>query len=168
QVHRDLAGGDDRLGVTLGAANHGVDAGDQLVLVERLGHVVVRAAAERLDLGVDLARARQDHHRGVDLADPQLTQNFQTIHVRQVQVQKNKVVVVDLAQIDAFLTQIGGVDVEALGLEHQLDALRSRAVVLDEQNTHWRPSRQSLAVGLPAKPPDNLSGTLSVQKLKSG
>ncbi|MEG2314494.1 MAG: hypothetical protein RSB83_14210, partial [Brevundimonas sp.] len=34
-----------------------------------------------------------------------MTQHFKTAHIRQVQVKKNEIVVIDLAQIDAFFTQ---------------------------------------------------------------
>ena len=40
------------------------------------------------------------------------------------------------AEVDAFLTEVGRIDVEALRFEHQLDALRCRAVVLDQEYTH--------------------------------
>ena len=43
EVDAEIAGDDDRLRMALGAAHHGVDAGNQLVLVERLGHVIVGA-----------------------------------------------------------------------------------------------------------------------------
>jgi hypothetical protein len=46
EIDDEIAGLDDRLGVTLGTADDRVDAGDQLVLVEGLGHVVVGADAE--------------------------------------------------------------------------------------------------------------------------
>jgi hypothetical protein len=38
-----------------------------------------------------------------------------------------------LAEIDPFLTEIGGVDDEALGFEHQLNRLRSGAIVFNNQ-----------------------------------
>jgi hypothetical protein len=127
---------DHRLGVALRATDHGVNAGDQLILVERLGHVVVGAAREGLHLGVDLGGTRQDHDRGVDLADPQRAQHVHAAHVRQIEVEQDEVVVVDLSQIDAFLAQVGSIDVESLGLQHQLDALRRCAVVLNQQYAH--------------------------------
>jgi len=48
-----------------------------------------------------------------------------------------------LENLVAFLTQVGGVDVESLGLEHQLDALRSCAVILDQQYAHWLTTRRT-------------------------
>ena len=50
EIDDEVAGLDDRLRMALGAAHDGVDARDQLVLVERLGHVVVGAEAEAATL----------------------------------------------------------------------------------------------------------------------
>ena len=68
--------------------------------------------------------------------DAQAAQHLVARHVGQIEVEEDDVVVVELAEIDAFLAEIGRIDVEALGLEHQLDALRRRAVVFDEQYAH--------------------------------
>jgi len=107
--------------VTLGAAHDRVDARDQLVLVERLGHVVVGAEAETFDLVLDAGQAGEDQDRRLHFGDAQGAQDLEARHVGQVQVQQNDVVVVELAEVDAFFTQVGGVDVEALGFKHQLD-----------------------------------------------
>ena len=56
EIDDQIAGLDHRLGVTLGAPDDGVDARHQLVLVERLGHVVVGAEAEPLTLSSMPAR----------------------------------------------------------------------------------------------------------------
>jgi hypothetical protein len=71
EVDDQVAGLDHRLGVSLGAAHDGVDARHQLVLVERLGHVVVGAEAETLDLVLDARESRQDQDRRFDLGNPQ-------------------------------------------------------------------------------------------------
>ena len=85
--------------------------------------------------------ARPDRIRiGVfDLRHPERAQNLETRHIGKVQVEKDDVVIVKLAEVDALLTEIGGVDVEALGLEHQFDRLRCGAVVLNQQNAHASP-----------------------------
>lgn len=132
QVDADLAGLDDRLGVALAATNDSMHAGHELMLVERLGHVVVRAAAEGLHLRVDVGTTRHEHDRRIDLADPQLTQDVQTAHVRQDDLQDDDVVVEDLAEINAFFTKLGGIDVEALGLHHQLHGLDRGRIRFDE------------------------------------
>src|SRR5579864_3191021 len=58
------------------------------------------------------------------------------MHVRKIEVEKNDVVIVQLAEIEALFPEIGRVDVEALRPEHQLDALRGRRLVLDQQHAH--------------------------------
>ena len=134
EVDDEIAGIDDRLGMTLGAAHDGVDARDQLVLVERLGHVVVGAEAETLDLVLDAREAGKDHDWRLDLRRPAGSgrNSSKARHVGQVQVQQYDVVVIELAEVDAFFTQVGGVDVEALGFQHQLNRLSRGAVVFNE------------------------------------
>ena len=59
--------------------------------------------------------------------------------LRQLRVSKINTPIMILsgsAEIDAFLAEIGRIDVKAFGLQHQLDALRSSAVVLDQQYAH--------------------------------
>ena len=117
-----------------------MDAGDQLIAVERLGHIIVGAEAQCADFAVHLADAGQDQHRGRDLGHPQLLQHVIAVHVRQVQVETDDVVIVELAEIEALFAKIGGVDVEAFGAEHQLDALGRRRLVLNQQHAHcWSP-----------------------------
>ena len=70
----------------------------------------------------------------------QRAQHVHAAHVRQVEVQQDEVVVVDLAEIDAFLTQVRGVDVEALGPQRQVDAFGHGLIVLDQQYAHLAPS----------------------------
>jgi hypothetical protein len=57
--------------MALGAAHNGMDAGDQLVLVERLGHVVVGAEAEAANLVFDAGHAGKDQDRRLDLGKAQ-------------------------------------------------------------------------------------------------
>jgi hypothetical protein len=147
--------------MTARAQESQVDAGDQLVLVEGLGHVVVGAEAEAAHLVLDAGKPGEDQDRGLDLGDPQAAQHLEARHVRQVQIEQDDVVIVELAEIDALFAQIGGVDVEALGLEHQLDRLSSGAVVLNQQYAHASPlpRRTGLKVGTPQRRPLKRSGT---------
>ena len=118
--------------MALGTADDGVNAGDQLVLVERLGHVVVSAEAEAANLVLDASHAGEDEDRRLDLREAQRAQHFVAGHIGKVEIEKDDVVVVELSEIDAFFTEVGGIDVEAFGFEHQLDALRCRAIVFNE------------------------------------
>jgi hypothetical protein len=139
EVDDEIAGLDHRLGVTLRAAHDRVDAGDQLILVEGFGHVVVGADAEALDLVLDAGEAGEDQNGCLDLRDAQLLEHVVTGHVRQVQVEKDDVVVVELAEIDAFFAKVSRVNVEAFRFEHQLDRLRGGAIVFNQQNAHASP-----------------------------
>ena len=125
--------------MTLGTAHDGVDAGDQFVLVEGLGHVVIGTDAEALDLILDAGEAGEDQNGGLDLRNPQLLEHVVAGHVGQIEVEKDDVVVVQFAEIDAFLPEIRRIDVEALGFEHQFDRLRDCAVIFNQQNAHASP-----------------------------
>src|SRR5690606_35063123 len=48
------------------------------------------------------------------------------------------------AEVDAFFAEVGRVDVEILGLQHQLVALRGGAVVLDQKYSHTNPLDSSV------------------------
>ena len=136
EVDGELAGGDHRLGVALGAAHDRVDARDQLLAVEGLGHVVVGAEAEALELALGVVGAGEDQDRGLDLGEAELAQHVVPVHVRQVEVEQDQVVVVELGEIDAFLAEVGRIDVQIGVLQHQLDALRRRRIVFDQKNSH--------------------------------
>jgi hypothetical protein len=84
EVDHEIAGLDHRLGVALGAAHDRVDAGDQFVLVEGLGHVVVGADAETLDLVLDAGEAGEDQNGGLDLRHPKLLEHVVAGHVGQL------------------------------------------------------------------------------------
>jgi hypothetical protein len=123
--------------MTLGTAHDGMDAGDQLVLVERLGHVVVGAEAETAHLVLDAGHAGQDQDRRVDLGHAQRLEHVVTAHVRQVQVQKNDVVIVELAEIDALFAKIGGVQLKPsdFSISSMLCALSAESSSIEQKRT---------------------------------
>src|SRR5207253_221436 len=84
---------DDRLRMPFGAANDGVDARDQLVLVERLGHVVVGSEAEPAHLVLNAAEPGEDQYRGLHLRHPQRAQNLVPGHVGKVQIEQYDIVI---------------------------------------------------------------------------
>jgi len=61
------------------------------------------------------------------------------MHVGQVQVEQDDVVIIQLAEVQTLFAQIGRIDVEAFGGEHQLDRLGSGRFVFDQQNAHFSP-----------------------------
>jgi len=53
-------------------------------------------------------------------------------HVREIEVEKDDIVVVELTEIDAFFAELREADIETLGFQHQLDAPSGRVVILDQ------------------------------------
>ncbi len=131
EIDDQVAGDDHRLGVALRAADDGVDSRHQLVFVERLGEIIIGAVAEAAHFVFNPGHAGENENRRLDFGQSQSPEDFVARHVRQIQVEENNVVVVELAEIDPFLAEISDIDVEILRLEHQFDALRRCSVVLD-------------------------------------
>src|SRR5262249_43202542 len=102
-------------------------------------HVVIGAEAETSDLVLDPREAGEDQDGCLHLGDAKRAQHLDAGHVRQVQIEQDDVVVVELAEINAFFAQVGGVDVKSLRLQHQLNRLSGGAVVLNQQNAHASP-----------------------------
>src|SRR5947209_15440975 len=152
EIDHEIAGLDHRLGVALGPAYDRMDARNQLVFVERLGHVVVGANAETLDLVLDAGEAGEDQNGCFDLGDPKLLEHVITGHVWQVKVEQYDVVIIEFSEIDAFFSKVRRIDVETLGFQHQLDRLRDGAVIFYQQYAHASPLSSPLrASGRPHK-----------------
>jgi hypothetical protein len=101
--------------------------------VERLGDVVVGTEAEALDLILDAGEAGQNQDRCLDFCDAQGAQDLETRHVGQVEVEQDHIVGVTLGEVAALFSEVSRIDRESFALEHKLDGLRGRAIVLDEQ-----------------------------------
>lgn len=136
KVHGNLADTYDGLGMTLRPADDSVNPRDQLDLMEGFGQILVRAHSEGADLGIQFRNPREDQHRSVDSAHSQLLEDVETVHVRQVEVETDEIVIIGFAEIEALLAQVGRVDIEPLGTQHQLEGTRDRSVVFDQQNPH--------------------------------
>ena len=54
----------------------------------------------------------------MNFADTQGFEDFIAAHIGQIEIQQNDIVIIELAEIDAFFTQIGGVAVETFRLQH--------------------------------------------------
>ena len=113
-----------------------MDAGDQLILVERLCHIIVGTEAQTLHLVFNAGKAGENEDGGVDLGDTQSFENLIAGHVGQVQIEQDDVVIIKLAQIDTFLAQVGAIYVEAFGLQHELNALGRCHIIFDQKHTH--------------------------------
>ena len=74
----------------------------------------------------------------LDLGHPERAQHLVAGHVGQIEVKQDDVVIIELAEVDALLAQVGDVNVEAFRLQHQFDALRGRCIVFDQKYPHFR------------------------------
>ena len=77
EIDQQFAGEDNRLGMALGAAHHRMDAGNEFVLVERLGHIVIGAEAQALDLVFNAGKTGENENGRADLRH---AERFQTLH----------------------------------------------------------------------------------------
>src|SRR5262249_24702725 len=91
---------------------------------------------ETPDFVLDVGKAGEDQNGRLHLGDALRPENLEARHIRQVQVEQDDVVIVPLAEIDTLLAEVGGIDLEGLRLEHQLNGLSGTAVVLNSQNAH--------------------------------
>ena len=72
--------------------------GDQFVLMERLGQIIVGAEAQALHFILDTCKTGENEDGRLDLGDPQCPQDFVAGHVGKIDVEKDDVVVVELAE----------------------------------------------------------------------
>src|SRR6185437_2564632 len=136
EVDGELAGADHRFRVALGAAHDRLDARDELAPVERLGQEIVGAETQALDLVIELGQARQDEDRRPHPGGAQPAQHFVAVDVRQHQIEDDDVVVVELADLQAVLAEIGGVANEPFGPKHHLDAGRGGRIIFHQKYAH--------------------------------
>ena len=127
------------LGVALGTADNRVNVGDQLILVERLGQVVVRAEAQAANLLIDAAHAGKNEDRCLDLVYAERAQNLVSADIGQAKIQQNNIVIVDLAEAHAFLSKVGLENVKSFGKQHQLNALSGCCIVFYKKHSHGIP-----------------------------
>ena len=128
------------------ASDDGLNPGQKLFLVERLGQVVVGAGAQSPDLVLGVGQARQDQDRGLHAAVAKPAQNLESIDVGQHDVENDNVVIIEFADFQPILAEIGRIDDHAGRFKYQFYALLLGGVVFDKKNAH---------VGLPTPPLTN-------------
>ena len=136
RLHGQIAAVQGWLGVAHRPTHDRVDARDELVFVERLGHVVVCAHAEPANLVLDPGKTGENEDGRFYLANPKGAQHIVARHVGKVQVQEDDVVVIYLRELDRLMAKVGDVGIETLEFQHELEALRYRAVILDDEYAH--------------------------------
>jgi hypothetical protein len=104
--------------------------------VERLGQVVIGAQPQALDHLSGLRRARQHQHAAADAGRDKLCADPVTVDDREVAVQDDHVVVVDLGVDEPAGTVKGDVDGHPCGPQARGDGLRQLLVVLDHKHPH--------------------------------
>ena len=98
--HPDLQA---RLAEALAAADHRLDARHQFRRVERLADEIVRAEGEGLDLRLWPGDGREYHDRRVDPPRTHPPDDIVAVHVRQLEVEQDDVVIVVAGEFEQFL-----------------------------------------------------------------
>src|ERR1700730_15228129 len=143
ELDHEIASSDGRFGMSFRATHDGMNARHQFIFVEWLGHVVISSEAKTSDLVFNPAQTGEDQYRRLNSVDSQRPQDLEARHIRQVQIEHDEVVIVQLAEVETLFPEISDVNVEAFGLEHQLNGPSSGNIVLNEQDTHVSASSQS-------------------------
>ena len=110
----------------------------QTYLDAGVNYVIIGTKAKALDLVFHLIQARQNEDRRVYFCRPQLFQHIVAVHVGQVEIKEDNVIVIELAEIQALFSKVGAIDVKALSAQHQFDAAADGWIIFDQQNTHSR------------------------------
>ena len=114
---------------------------------ERLGQVVVRAGAHRLDGRLDAGERREDHHREPRLGGAQALEDRETVEIGHAEIDERKVEGLALRQSQARLAAGDQAHAIPLAPEHLGQQLTGhRVVVGDEQRLgHAHPKSSSIA-----------------------
>src|SRR4051794_10603663 len=135
EVDRDRAGPDDRIGAVGGIApaQHGADAGRELVGAERLRHVVVGAGVERADLLALVAdRAEHDDREGAPAAH--LLADLDTAAVGQDEVEDHDVGRAHGDGVEGLPLRRGLRDLETRGAQDDPQAAEDLGLVVDDED----------------------------------
>ena len=134
-----------------GAADDGPHARGELVGVERLGDVVVRAEVEALRLvGGRALGGEQDHRHRAPLA--QLPHHLDPVQVRHDDVQQDDVRADLLGLGQRVLAAVGGHDAEALLRERDADELRDARFVVCDEDERLGAHASHLPIGVSVRP----------------
>ena len=75
------------------AAGEAADTGFQFLEMKWLGEVIVGSQIQSFYLILDLYSCGEYENRSIGIEGTELTQDFQTVNSRQIQIQKNQVVI---------------------------------------------------------------------------
>ena len=116
-----------------GVTDGGTDPGQQLVRAEGFGQIVVSPQVQGVHL-VSLMRPGGDHHHRQTGPAPKLSQNVQTVHVRQTQVQNDQVRAMGGDHGQCFRPGTGLHGFIAVGVQYGGDEVRNALLIFNHQN----------------------------------
>ena len=123
------------VGVAAGAAQHGADAGDDLLEAERLGDVVVAADGEALDLVVDRVARRDEDDGQLTALLAQPAGHGEAVHVGEHDVEDAEVGLVVAGDLERLGAARGGGDVEPGVAQGRREELTDVGLVLDDEES---------------------------------
>ena len=139
-------------GVPRRAPQQRPDARQHFLEMERFGHVVVGSGIEPLDLVAPAVARREDQHRhGAAGAAPRF-QYRQAVHLRQADVENDRIVGFGLAEVMAFLAVEGAIDDVTRVGQRACQLSIEIGIVLDHEETHHHPPVQRPSMKAPEVP----------------
>src|SRR3546814_2393864 len=82
-----------------------MNARHQFIAMERLGDVIVRPEAEGTNLAVHFTNAREDQDRRLHLCIAQFLEHVIPVHIGQIQIKADDVIIIELAEIQALRSE---------------------------------------------------------------
>jgi hypothetical protein len=136
RVEANGAADDFARGMPGRSSQDGADAGEKLLHVEGLRHIVVGAGVEALDLVAPAVAGRQDDDRRLDAGAPPAVEHGDAVDLRQAEIEDDCIIRLGLAEEAAVLAVERLVDGVARMLEGGDDLAIEVFVVLDDEKTH--------------------------------
>ena len=108
----------------------------KLFEMKRLREVIVRARVKARHLLGNLAARRQDEHLGLAVNFPQCPKHCHAIRAGKVQVEHDKIEVLDGKQVERFPPIMAAVDAVRKAPQAARDRIAQRPLVFNNQNAH--------------------------------
>jgi hypothetical protein len=105
------------LGMHFGPANDCMNLCDKRFAMEQFGQIIICAKSKSFNFSISVIRTEQDQDRGLNSGQSQLPQHFMPIHIQQVLIWQDQVIVIQLGQIDTLFPQIGGIYVGSASIQ---------------------------------------------------
>ncbi len=115
------------------AAQERAHAGEQLLALERLDQVVVRADVEALDAGLQRVARREHEDRHLVAALAQALGHVHAVEAGEAEVQDDQVREEGVRLLEGLDAVAGELDLVALHAQRALEDVRDLLVVLDDQ-----------------------------------